>query len=60
MGFDVSRLRKRLTDKRKNLRKAIAKAKDAGYTFENESQVLRASHIELINEILRIIDELQD
>lgn len=60
MAFNVQALKKKLRKKRANLKKAIISAKESGYAFQAESQILRAAHVALIEEILVWINELED
>lgn len=60
MDFNVTILKKRLRQRRLVLKRAIERAKESGYAFHEESQILRASHIALIDEILKMIKELEN
>lgn len=59
MAFDITILKKKLKKRRISIQKAISKAKESGYSFQTESQILRLSHVAFIDEILKWIAELE-
>jgi hypothetical protein len=57
MSQTISKLRKKLLQRRRLLKRQIEAAREKGSIFADESGLLRLSHIELITEILTWIKE---